>query len=77
MLRDEKLDRILASISKIEVYMATSNIHIDNHAKDIGDLKAANVKHEADRNRAYGFLTLIGLAGTAFFSWLFKSPAVH
>lgn len=77
MTTDEKIDKIYKSMNEMKIFMATADLHIKNHATDISTLKVSTEKIEADRNRAYGFLTLGGLLWTGFLTWLFKSNGAH
>lgn len=72
MGESEKLDRIYVGIQEIKIELAKAivkqeqqRIEIDSMAKTISD-------HEKNQNKVIGFISLIGLALTAFFSWLFK-----
>jgi len=72
MSEQDKIAKIYDAILEIKTYIAKSEVHIENHAKDIADLQEQTEKIEADRNWAYGIFTVIGLAMTALFSWIFK-----
>ena len=68
----QKLDEILNKVGNIEKYLAGNDVHIeilrnraDSHSKKIETL-------EKNQYKAIGGLTIIGMAGTAFFSYLFK-----
>ncbi len=77
MTTDEKVDKIYKSMNEIKIFMAKSELHTENHAKDIGVLKQKAEGLEADKNKAYGFLAVAGLLWTGFLHWLFKSNGAH
>lgn len=69
---DEKIDSILKGVQDMKVELAKHLVHqeqhrkeIDNHAKEIEDLKTT-------KNKAVGIVTLVGIGVSAAISWVFK-----
>lgn len=56
---------IKSSIARIEV-------HNEYTQKKLESVNTRVDRHEADKNKALGVLSLIGVSFTALFSWLFK-----
>jgi len=67
-----KIDLILEKVSKIDVNVGKMEVRLDYLEKNsaIHEEKIQNI--EATRHKMIGIFSLISLAATAFFTWLFK-----
>jgi hypothetical protein len=72
MNQQEKIDAIYDIVVRLDKAVAINEIHVNQQRKELNTLTEKTENIEADRNKAYGFITLIGIVGTAFFTWLFK-----
>ena len=72
MSEEEKLTKILTHVQDIKTAQAVYLVHQEQHRRDIDkNMKAVDGLKES-QNKAIGFLSLGGIFGTAFFTWLFK-----
>ena len=68
----EEAKEILHGIQDIKVELARFLVHQEQHRKEIDFITLKVEEHEKNQNKFFGFITLIGIAATAFFTWLFK-----
>ena len=72
MTEKATLDKILEGVQDIKVEQGRTNVHLEQHRKEIDGLSIISENLKSSQNKAIGFLTFGGIFGTAFFTWLFK-----
>lgn len=73
MSEQQKLDKILEGITDIKVNIAKQQVYQDQLRKEMDAANKHIDNYKADRNKMIGWLSVAGLACTAFFSWVFKN----
>ena len=73
MNAEQKLDLLLKEVGELKQYLAANDVRIetlqkraDSHSEKIEGL-------EKNQYKVLGGLSIVGLASTAFFSWIFKT----
>ncbi|MES2592388.1 MAG: hypothetical protein V4608_10915 [Bacteroidota bacterium] len=72
MSAEQRLELIYKGVQDIKIELARHIVHQEQQRKDIDELKKKVESLEGNQNKAVGVLTITGIAGTAFFAWLFK-----
>jgi hypothetical protein len=72
MEMEKQIQEILKGVQEIKIELATQSVHRDQHRKELNDLQQKVELHEKNQNKFFGFISLLGMGMTAFFSWLFK-----
>lgn len=72
MKDSEKLDQILSKVGNIEQYLAGNDVHIDILQKTTDSHSTKIETLEKNQYKAIGGLSVLGVIGTALFSWIFK-----
>lgn len=73
MSAEEKIEAIYKGIQEIKIELAKFIVREEQARKELDELNKKVESLEGNQNKAFGILTLMGLAGTAFFAWLFKN----
>lgn len=72
MDNDQKIDAIYKKVNSIERYLALDDLRIER-LESSDKITQADIKMlEKNQNRFFGALTIVGVAGTAFFSFVFS-----
>ena len=72
MSLEAKIDAVLKDTADIKVELAKSLVHQAQHRKEIDEYGTEIKNLKANQNKAIGIFTVIGLAVTSFFGWLFN-----
>lgn len=59
----EKMEKMYQAVMDIKTHIARSEVHMENHASEIKDLRERTSKIEEDRHKAVGAVTVFGGLG--------------